>query len=171
MQPNRQNEQFGGGPAMDIQRPAPVSQPNDVIRPSAEALGRPATMEYTRPRPTVSGQAPGASFSPSPTTDGGPSFTPQSPAKKKSKKGLVIGIVVFLLVIVGAGAAYYFFMMDTTEPAPVATEPAVVEESTAVEATPEGVDKTIESIDKQLNSVDDSADFTPNDVSDDALGL
>lgn len=183
MGPNRENEPLGSSsPVMDIQRPAATGQ-TDIVRP-ASSLGRPATMEYTRPRTepssfnpanTPTPTPPSRSFVPPTSQIGDTSLPPEQPvvSPKKSKKGLVMGLILFLLLAgAAAGGAYYYFVMrETADPAPVATEPAPVEETSTIEATPEGVDKTIQSIDTNLNSVDDSADFTPNDVSDDALGL
>lgn len=171
MGPNKQNGQFGSsGPVMDIQRPS--GQP-DVIRPSSP-LGRPATMEYTRPRPD-SPTSPARSFSPeSPVSDDSIASAQPVVKAKKSKKGLIIGLLLFLVVggAAASGAYYYFMMRDDAQPQPVATEPvAPVEETTTIEATPEGVDKTVQTIDTNLNGLNDTTDFTPNDVSDDALGL
>ncbi len=157
---------------MDIQRPSapgtpqpsPVQQPT-VVSPSG-SLSRPATMEYTRPRP----EDPAApSFTPAPQPE-----PMTEPKQKKSKKGLVIGLFVTLFVgLAAAGAGYYFMVYNKSEPAPVQNETPVATEAepAKIEATPEGVDAATDEIDKQLNSVDDSQDFTNNDVSDDTLGL
>lgn len=156
---------------MDIQQPtapppsSPQQQPQ-VFQPSG-SFGRPATMEYTRPRPDEPSS---------------PSFTPtprpaqfEAPKQKKSKKGLVIAlfVILFLGLAAGGGAYYYFTMYkkETVVPAQNTTPAPTETESSTVEATPEGVDKATEQIDKQMNSVDDTQDFTTNDVSDDGLGL
>jgi hypothetical protein len=176
MQPNKPT-----GPVMDIQRPAP--QPASPPRPPMPAidtmatqqpatqLTRPATREYTRPRPE------------DPTA---PSFTPATdPARmapavaepvkpKKSKKGWLIAVVIFVLIgVIGGAAAYYFLVMNKEEAAvtqqPVQTQST--QEEAKVEATPEGVDTATNAIDKSLNSVNDDADFPSDQLTDTSLGL
>lgn len=168
MPPNKQEP----GPVMDIQRPNTLSSaPKDptVIAP-ANPLGRPATMEYTRPR------------SQDPATPNVPSQTEQrinespfkpAPKPKKSHKGLWISLIILLFVgIGGAGAYYYFMVMNNEDPVPVpAATQTQTEDVTKIEATPEGVDATTESIDKSLGGLDDTADYNPDQVSDDSLGL
>lgn len=159
---------------MDIQRPSSSVPPRSpqgptVISPSG-SLGRPATMEYTRPRPDDP-SAP--SFTPEPQPQSGQFAAPAK--QKKSKKGLIIAVFVILFLgLTAAGAGYYYFTVynkDKAEPAQ-STAPAPAEtESTTIEATPEGVDKATEQIDQQLNGLNDTEDFTTNDVSDDGLGL
>lgn len=170
MQPNKDENQFT--PVMDVQRPSstmPPSRQPTVVSPSGP-LGRPATMEYTRPRPDDPSTP---SFAPEPQPQSTQFSAPQK--QKKSKKGLVIAIfVVLFLGLAAAGAGYYYFALyNKSEPAPAQNaQPAPAEtESTAIEATPEGVDNATEQIDQQLNSLDDTQDFTNNDVSDDGLGL
>ncbi len=172
MQPNRDPSQ-SNGPVMDVQRPTVSSPPpssDGMIRPNANSLGRPATMEYTRPRPIDAADPTGPSTSFAPPSEASRAQSPVIGKPKRSKAPLFI---VLLLIVLAAGAAgaYYFLVMNKTE-TPAVVQPVVVEEkTTTIEATPEGVDTTVESIDKNLNSVDDTQDFTPNDVSDDALGL
>lgn len=151
---------------MDIQRP---SQPT-VIKPGS-SLGRPATMEYTRPRLDNDTQPPSLTPVPAPAEP-----APQQPIvskPKRSKKPLIVLLIILLLA--AGGGAYYYFMVMNKEAAPVVTpqpEPAAPkEDANTVEATPEGVDKVIQQIDESMNSVNDAEDFKPNDVSDDALGL
>ncbi len=170
MQPNREYEPTGG--SMDgVQPPRPASpqsSSDNFIRPN-QNLGRPATMEYTRPR-SADGATPANTFAPAPEMSPSSSGKPVIKTAHKSRVPLVI---LILLILVAAGGAAYYFLVMKKAPAPVATPAATVTtvEKTTVEATPEGVDATVTSIDKKLNSVDDAKDFTPNDVSDDSLGL
>lgn len=159
---------------MDIQRPnttPPSPQPLDrkptVFTPNGQQT-RPATMEYTRPRPDTT----------QPTYSQTPSPEQQAPVSKpkKSKKGLVFG--VFMLLFVGLiGTGTYYYLAIYKKPAVVAPQPAPETkqpesaDSTSVQATPEGVDKTTQDIDQQLNSQNDTQDFAPNDVNDSSLGL
>ncbi len=156
---------------MDVQHPtsAPPSPPQQptVIQPSG-SYGRPATMEYTRPRPDDPSTP---NFAPTPQPA---QFT--APAKqKKSKKGLVLAIFIILFLgLAAGGAGYYYFAVYKEEkvvPVENTPQPATETEPTTIEATPEGVDKATEQVDQQLNGLDDTADFTANDVSDDGLGL
>lgn len=157
---------------MDIQRPtAPMQppQPARIITPN-NTLSRPATMEYTRPRPDDP-NAP--SFSPQPDSQ----RQPQPAAKpKRSKKPLVIFLVAFIVLgLAGGGAYYYFAVYKKPAAAPVAQQSAQTTQTTTsddtIEATPDGVDKTIQAIDKNMNTLDDTGDFTSNDVSNSNLGL
>lgn len=177
MQPNKEQNQ-ASGPVMDIQRPSSQPAPS-VQRPSAPTVitpnDRPATMEYTRPRPTANSETPNNKFAFSPKSD--LSFESQN-VPKKSKKGLVLAVfvVLFIGLAAGGGAFYYFSIYKNKSqpvapaPQPVATDQSTIE-AQAVEATPEGVDKTTEEIDKQLNTTDDTQDFSADDVSDASLGL
>lgn len=163
---------------MDIQRPASQPAPS-MQRPNAPTVitpnDRPATMEYTRPRPTANNEVPNNKFSFSPQPD--LSFESQN-VPKKSKKSLALTVFVLLFIglAVGGGAFYYFSVYkNKSQPVAPAPQPAATEQPTneaqAVEATPEGVDKTTEEIDKQLNTTDDTQDFSADDVSDASLGL
>lgn len=166
---------------MDIQsprvsappRPATSSAPEPtIVRPTVSS--RPATMEYTRPRPDDPSAPRFTPDNDQAKVQQMASYSQQNQKPKKSKKGLVIGLILFLLLAGGAagGAYYYFMVMNKQEAAVVeepAPQPAPAEEG--ITATPEGVDKTIQSIDQSLNSVNDDQDYSPNDVSDDSLGL
>lgn len=170
MPPNKQEDT---GPVMDIQKPLTVATPPKdptVISPSGP-LGRPATMEYTRPRP----QDPNTpKFTPAPEERMKESPFKAPDKKKKSHKGLWISLIILLVVGVGgAGAYYYFMVMNNESPATTTTtqqETATQEEASTVQATPEGVDQTTEAIDKSLSGLDD-ADYNQSQVSDDSLGL
>lgn len=173
MDPNREEYSTPGTPVMDIQRPSsqpPAPQGPTVIQPS-NSLNRPATMEYTRPRPDDP-NAP--SFTPEPSQAFTPPVGGSSVKPKKSKKGLVITLFILLILGLGAagGAYYYFKVYKKPVPVPaVTTETPAPAQSDSIEATPEGVDKVTDSIDQKLNGVNDTEDFKPNDVSDDGLGL
>lgn len=173
MEPNKPSSDKQ--PVMDVQRPsASPSDSPQVIQPNSGSLGRPATMEYTRPRPE-NPTADSPSFStPSthiPPTE--PSKMPEKPKPKKSKKIFAaLLIIIGLIGIVGA-AVFFYIAYQNEEPVPAAvTEPepeATAEEG--AQATPEGVDQTIQEIDQTMNSLDDTTDFSPSDLSDDSLGL
>lgn len=170
MQPNNGDNQMR--PVMDIQRPTvsapPQPQPSPNIKAPSGSINRPATMEYTRPRP---GDPTAPSFTPTPMQQ--PNLA-ESPKPKKSKKVLIIVLfVVLFLGLTVAGAGYYFAVMNKKEPTPaqpVETQPTDTK-SDKLEATPEGVDKSVEQIDQSLNSIDDTQDFTSNDISDPSLGM
>lgn len=181
MQPSRDDNQFS--PVMDVQRPVrPQSQAPSPqqFQPQGSAVGqqpqqpntvvssRPATMEYTRPRP---GELSAPSFSPEKQTE-----QYVAPKTKKSKKGPVIALfIVLLLALIGGGGGYYYFAVysDSKVTPTVVEKPQPVEEANTskIEATPEGVDKATEQIDQTLNSLNDTEDFKPNDLSNDNLGL
>lgn len=175
MQPNNRPTRPGAGPVMDIQRQRPsVQQPF-----RGNGMSRPATMEYTRPRSNYDTSSPGVPTMPTevsqPAAD--PSLLQTQPVAnnrpKRSKKPLVITLIVVLLLAAGAAGAYYFFMLndDVAGPPPVSTPATVEEEPAVIDATPEGVDRVVEIIDESLDSIDDDADFSPNDISNDSLGL
>ena len=122
MEPNKQSS--NSQPVMDVQNPS--RGPNDapqVIQPNNNSLGRPATMEYTRPRPeNPQNDNPSSGFS-SPTThvpSPEPSKVPEKPKAKKSKK-----IVATMLIIIGllgtiGAAAFFYITYQNEEPTPAA---------------------------------------------------
>lgn len=174
MQPNKEDSR-PKMPVMDIQRPVPSTPSEPVIIKPSTSLGRPATMEYTRPRPDSSNTP---NFNPKADLDRVQQMA-QEPTlpdvqKKRSKKPLIITLIIFIILALAGGGAYYYFMvMNKEEPTPVVNQPEPAPEPTGneVTATPDGVDKTIQSIDQGLNSLNDDADYSPNDINDDALGL
>ncbi len=187
MQPNnnRNNADNQFTPVMDIQRPSsvPPAQPtprsnpyNATQQPTAEINTRPATMEYTRPRPGGPANNVAAQFNSNPVMQAGMQPAPMS-EQKKSKKGLVIALfLATLFLIVGGGGFYYYVAVAKKSPvADQQTAPVVDEKPTEntskIEATPEGVDKVITDLDQQMNSLDDAQDFNANDVSDDSIGV
>lgn len=103
-----------------------------------------------------------------------PVSSPESFNQKNKKSGahkIAIIVAVLTLVLISSALVYFFIVknekptaVDQPQPQPAPTEQIDL-------ASPEGVDQTIKSIDQSLNSVNDQADFTPNDVSDDTLGL
>lgn len=176
MQPNNRSN----GPVMDIQRPN-TTQPPAPARPTvpqesvsaSSRLGRPATMEYTRPRP--GGPTQPSRFDASADQAKVHEMTKDdTPTPKKSKKGLILGVVVFLIVVLAGGAAaYYFLVMNQDQPAVVEQQPELApeEDVNAIDATPEGVDNATNAIDQSLNSLDDNADFRSDELTDSALGI
>lgn len=183
MQPNSSSSNNSNGdnqfrPVMDVQRPPSAPPPQSVQsnqqqRPNqyiGDISTRPATMEYTRPRPDIAQQ-----FNANPVMQAG--LQPTPPEQKKSRKGLVIAIFLSIILLTAGGGGYYYFVVvaknkpvaDQSLTQPVAQEEKV--ESDKIEATPAGVDKTIENIEQQLNNLDDAQDFNANDVSDESLGL
>ena len=164
MEPNRQNND-NKQPVMDVQRPVSNSNgQNQVIHPNNSSLNKPATMEYTRPRQ----EGEGSKFTAQSRV---PMDEPDNPKKEKKSKKLMATILIAIGVLGVVGAAVFFYIgYQNEEPAPVATPEPVVQDD-GVQATPEGVDQTIAEIDQALNSLDDTADFKPNDLSDDSLGL
>lgn len=178
MQPNNRSN----GPVMDIQRPS-STQPSTPPRPvvsqeslsTSSQLGRPATMEYTRPRPGVPNQPSRFDSSADQAKVQEMAKSTDQPKPKKSKKGLIIGIALFLILALGGGgAAYYFLVLNKDQPAAVEQQPAPTvepEEDSAIQATPEGVDNATNTIDQSLNSLDDNADFRTDELTDDALGI
>lgn len=159
---------------MDVQRPpqqpeVPSRPQPNIVQPSSNpSLSRPATREYTRPRPD--GSTPDFS---GPNTHVPPAAPSQKEPKSSKGKKIAIGSLVAIIILLLAGTGAYLYLNMQDEPAaPVATEttpePAPEE---GVQATPAGLDKVIADIDQILNSLDDTADFKPNDLSDDSLGL
>lgn len=178
---NRDDNKRPIGPVMDVQRPSspPPQQPQTaprVIQPN-QPSSRPATMEYTRPRPAAEPAQTSSQFSPDPSRLPEDTLAPDNqkpPKQKKSiKKFVIITLVVVLIAaLAGAGTYYYQQVMNKPEPAQPQPEPQPQPvEDGSVEATPEGVDQTVDAIDQQLNSLNDAEDFTPNDVSDQGLGI
>lgn len=103
--------------------------------------------------------------------------TPEMSQDVSSKSGrlsskMVVIIILTVVLILGAllGGLIYVRSQNNNDTAdqPVATSP-VQDESGRV--TTEEIDETVNEIDKTLNSLNDSGDFTPNDLSDNTLGL
>lgn len=103
-----------------------------------------------------------------------PEMSQVAPTKsgRLSPKMIVIIILVIALIL-GAllGGLLYVRSQnnDDTVDQPVATSP--VDNDNNGRVTTEEIDETLAEIDKTLNTLDDSGDFTPNDLSDNTLGL
>lgn len=151
MPPTNNGQQGPTRPVMDVQRaptppPQPVTPQSPVVpsQPSLEVPPIPQEMLGTVPQ-----------------------------AKKKSHLvAIVIAVLIAVLIITGSIFAFVV-SRDSSEPTPPAA-PQVEEQTPAVSegtATPESIDQINKVIDQQLNSVNDQQDFTPNDISDESLGL
>jgi hypothetical protein len=173
MQPNKNGSQTPM-PVMDIQHPVSSPSPGPVVIKPSASLGRPATMEYTRPRVD---NANTQTFNPAADMERVQQMS-QEPAelnaqKKPSKKPLIITLIIALVLLLTGGGVTYYFVMKSDSSAPVVNQPEPTSEpaTNEITATPDGVDKTIQSIDQGLNSLNDDTDYSPNDINDDALGL
>lgn len=166
MEPNKPK---GQQPVMDVQRPAPPAGDTSpgIIQPSSDSLSRPATMEYTRPRP----DGDGPDFS-GPATNIPPAGPSDNSTKKpkKSKKVLVFTLTVLVILAIAGAGAYFYMAYKQETPAPVAETPVIAPVEETVQATPDGVDQTIDKVDQSLNALDEST-LGENDLSDDSLGL
>lgn len=162
------------GSVMDIQSgrspqmtPPEVATPLDNSMAPAEhvagASPSPGEVIGHQQPPRMPGQVPAEPGQP-------PHFHPQ-PSKRQPKKkrtGLIVGVVTAAVVVVlalGAGGFIWYQSQNETTPA------AIEGQSETERVNVEEIDATITEIDKTLNTLDDSADITPNDVTNSSLGL
>lgn len=152
MDPNSNQLPRPTGPVMDVQRPRPNSAaPADNIVSMApmpgEVIGHPPDNQGN-PQPPVS---------------------PNPPApQKKNRTGLIVAVItITVVVLIGAGVGGFIWYKSANKPEPAAAPST----STTDRVTVEEIDTTTSSIDKTMNSLNDSADVTPNDVTDSSLGL
>jgi len=103
-----------------------------------------------------------------------PEMSQVAPSKsgRLSPKMIVIIILVVILIL-GALLVGLLYVRsqnnNDNDDQPVATSP--VDNDNNGRVTTEEIDETLAEIDKTLNTLDDSGDFTPNDLSDNTLGL
>jgi hypothetical protein len=144
------------GSVMDIQPTRPNPAPSQVGTPLDNPMAPADSITGMTPDPgQVTGQTPLQQ-------------TVKPPKEKKNRTGLIIGIVTAAVVVMTIAAVGGFILYkNSNKPTPAASDTQSESERVNVEE----IDKTISEIDKTLNTMNDSSDITPNDLSDNTLGL
>lgn len=131
-------------------------------------------MDVAPPRPQVSNQPAPQQVDMSPAdavaNSSNSDITVQNqvarPKKNRKKLALVL-LIIFVSIIFAAGLAWFFLSQETKAPVVTPTEPT----TGSARVSTEEIGETLSEIDKTLNTLNDSADFTPSDVNNSALGL
>lgn len=114
---------------------------------------------------------PPQSVGPSPATNGEQipgNMLVQPPKKNSHVLAIVVAVMMAVLIIC---ASIVLFVVTKDKPAPA---PEPINNETPVDegfVTPQTVDDVMATIEQNLNTLNDQEDFTPNDISDETLGL
>lgn len=134
--------------------------------------GRSVATQSTPPAPQNNVMAPADDITQA-TNDPGMSYGSQKKSSRFGGKGIIF-LVLIVAIFLGALLAglLYLKSKDNNQ-----FGQDLVDNSQSISPTQEGkvstseIDSAVTSIDKTLNTLNDSADFTPNDLSDSTLGL
>lgn len=134
--------------------------------------GRSVATQTTPPAPQNNVMAPADDITQA-TNEPQMSYASQKKSRRLGGKGIIV-IVLIVAIFLGALLAGLLYLKSKDNQS---TDQDLTDNSQSITSAQEGkvstseIDSTITSIDKTLNTLDDSADFTPNDLSNSTLGL
>lgn len=143
---------------------------------SAQAMdvmsGRSVATQSTPPTPQNNVMAPADDITQA-TNDPQMNHASQKKSSFFRGKGVIflVLIIAILLGLLLAGLLYLQFKKDQTSKQDSLNNSQPLSPVQKGKVSTEEIDYAITSIDKTLNTLNDSADFTPNDLSDSTLGL
>lgn len=144
------------GPVMDIQRPRTNPAPSQIASPLDNPMAPADSITSVTPDPGQLGNRDPLQQTVKPTP------------VKQQRTGLIVGIIVGVVIfLLAAGVGGFILYTNSNEPAPAVTETPSDDGRVNVDE----IDTATDEIDQTLNTLNDSTDVTPNDVTDQTLGL
>lgn len=134
--------------------------------------GRSVATQSTPPAPQNNVMAPADDITQA-TNDPGMSYGSQKKSSRFGGKGIIF-LVLIVAILLGTLLAGLLYLKSKDNQS---ADQDLTDNSQSITPTQEGkvstseIDSAITSIDKTLNTLNDSADFTPNDLSNSTLGL
>lgn len=148
------------------------SKNNDSGQAMDVMSGRSVATQSTPPAPQNNVMAPADDIT-NATSDPQMSYGSQKKSRRFGSKGIIF-LILIVAILLGALLAGLLYLKSKDNKS---ADQDLTDNSQSITPTQEGkvstseIDSAITSIDKTLNTLNDSADFTPNDLSDSTLGL
>lgn len=148
------------------------SKNNDSGQAMDVMSGRSVATQSTPPAPQNNVMAPADDITQA-TNDPGMSYGSQKKSSRFGGKGIIF-LVLIVAILLGTLLAGLLYLKSKDNQS---ADQDLTDNSQSITPTQEGkvstseIDSAITSIDKTLNTLNDSADFTPNDLSNSTLGL